>query len=465
MGNKKNTNYSHASNGKYKKRTPPNRWISQEGVSSAETDRVAIDGARVVNIAQLEKYVGQLSSHIAKCKSSSGSVVLVGEKRDGLASIISTECSSCGYTIQLETSSKVKGPTGYHRWEVNLAAVWGQMSTGSGHASLQESMAYLGVPVMSKKCFTTTERTIGEWWRECLQQSMAEAGKLERQLAIERDEYHEGVPAISVVVDGGWSKRSHRHSYNAKSGVGIIIGLATKKILHISVRNKYCAGCATGSPRDEHQCYKNWEESSSAMETSAILEGFQEAEKLHGVRYTQFIGDGDSAVYPTLLQEVPWGRSIKKIECANHACKCYRSGLEKLVQTNPSYKGKGGLTQRMRKRLTSAARCAIKMRSKECDRRKAIKLLEHDLRNGPYHCFGIHDKCSADFCTHVLGQVEQRNPVTEDGDNDDQIDDEVDDVQGKYSLLLTAKTGITYCLLYTHRSSSRARTSMARYSR
>ena len=330
----------------------------------------------------------------------------------------------------------MSGMSGYKRWEVNLAAVWGQMSTGSGHASLKESMAYLGVPVMTKRTFISTERNIGEWWRERLQQSMKEAGELERQLAIDRGEYHEGVPAISVVVDGGWCKRSHRHTYNAKSGVGIIIGLATKKILHISVRNKYCSGCATGSPHDEHQCYKNWTESSSAMETSAILEGFQEAEKVHGVRYTEFVGDGDSAVYPTLIQEVPWGRAVKKIECANHACKCYRSGLEKLVQNNPSYKGKGGLTQRMRKRLTSAARCAIKMRSKESDRKKAIKLLEHDLQNGPYHCFGIHDNCSKDFCTHALSQPEQSNSVAAasvDSDDDDQID-EVDDVQGKYEL-------------------------------
>ena len=38
---------------------------------------------------------------------------------------------------------------------------------------------------------------------------------------------------------------------------------------------------------------------------------------------------------------------------------------------------------KMRQRLVSGARCAIKMRSKEPDRKKAIKLLERDLINGP----------------------------------------------------------------------------------
>ena len=37
---------------------------------------------------------------------------------------------------------------------------------------------------------------------------------------------------------------------------------------------------------------------------------------------------------------------LKKLECANHACKCCRARLEKLAEENPSYKGKGGLTQK-----------------------------------------------------------------------------------------------------------------------
>ena len=46
------------------------------------------------------------------------------------------------------------------------------------------------------------------------------------------------------VVDGGWGKQSHKHSCNAKSGVRVIFGAATKKLLFIGVRNKYCSVCA-----------------------------------------------------------------------------------------------------------------------------------------------------------------------------------------------------------------------------
>ena len=50
-----------------------------------------------------------------------------------------------------------------------------------------------------------------------------------------------------------------------------------------------------------------------------------------------------------------WGSVIKKIECANQVCKCYRSSLETLGKDHAEYQGKGGLTQKMRKCLISAA--------------------------------------------------------------------------------------------------------------
>ena len=41
-------------------------------------------------------------------------------------------------------------------------------------------------------------------------------------------------------------------------------------------------------------------------------EGFKRAEKDHGVRYTRFIGDCDSSVFPMLIAEVPcWKRPIQ----------------------------------------------------------------------------------------------------------------------------------------------------------
>ncbi len=168
------------------------------------------------------------------------------------------------------------------------------------------------------------------------------------------------------------------------------------------------------------------------------MEGFLEAERVHGLRYIRFVGDGDSSVHPTLIKNVPeWGHAIKKLECANHACKCYRGALERLVTKNPSYKRKGGLTIKMRKRLVSAARCAIRMRSKDPDTDNAVKSLRKDLLNGPYHCFGIHTNCSPDFCTTAKNHG---NDFTSIGNNELEVQvqeqsqqtDECNVVEGTY---------------------------------
>ncbi|VDI19230.1 Hypothetical predicted protein [Mytilus galloprovincialis] len=155
----------------------------------------------------------------------------------GLASVMMAECQGCFKKFKFDTSPKVPGSK---RYDVNVRAVWGSMVTGNGPAHLNELMATLNSPGLSQPTFTSIETDIGKWWHSILEREMMLAGQEERRLAIDRNDYHHEVPAITVIVDGGWSKRTHKHSYNAAGGVAIIIGKETKKLLHIGVRNKYC---------------------------------------------------------------------------------------------------------------------------------------------------------------------------------------------------------------------------------
>ena len=121
----------------------------------------------------------------------------------------------------------------------------------------------------------------------------------------------------------------------------------------------------------------NWSGSSAGMESDIVLEGFQLSEQTHGIRYMHIIGDGDSSVMTTLQQSVVYGPLIQKIECANHACKGYRSRLEKLAADHPEFRGRRGLTKRAMQRLTVGA--CFRMHSEAGN----IQQLRHDLRNGP----------------------------------------------------------------------------------
>ena len=313
MANKKNkwknTCRGKQLRGKYKRSLKPDEGKPNSGS--------AVGGCRIVYMDQLQKFVAQVSSHSHSCKN--GSISLTGERyREGLASVLSATCSGCRMEVAFPTSSKVTGLGGDQQWECNLAAVWGQMSTGRGHAPLAETMSVLGVPVMTKKSFVATEKALGRSWRESLEESMEEAAGEEKRNAIERGSFHEGVPAIAVIVDGGWSKRTHKHSYNAMSGAAIIIGAHTGKLLHVGVRNKYCSVCAQTNKRNEqsrqYDCYKNWDGPSSSMETDILVQGFKEAETKYGLRYMTFTGDGDSSVYSNLVTQVPgWGHAIQRL--------------------------------------------------------------------------------------------------------------------------------------------------------
>ena len=71
---------------------------------------------------------------------------------------------------------------------------------------------------------------------------------------------------------------SHKHSYNANSGVG----------------------CTQQS----HTCFKNWTGTSCGMESDIITEGFQRSEEMHQLRFTQLVGDGDSSVFYSVALNV-----------------------------------------------------------------------------------------------------------------------------------------------------------------
>ena len=287
--------------------------LDSDAVHTLAGEKYHLKGSRLFNLQNLYNAIKTISEHSVKC----GAVVeLVGEvQRNGLASRLLATCPKCNEEILFSSCNKVAlhNHDGKERptWAYNAAAVMGQMATGGGHSSLEEVLATLGIPSLTKRMFTEIERCLGTSFEQLLLALMIKTGKEEKQMAKQDNNYHEGVPAITVIVDGGWSKRSHKHSYNANSGVGVIFGAVTKKLLYIGVRNKYCAVCSIAQKHSslppEHMCFKNWSGSSTAMEADIIAAGFRQSEAMHGVRYIKVIGDGDSSVLHTIHTTVPYG--------------------------------------------------------------------------------------------------------------------------------------------------------------
>ena len=71
--------------------------------------------------------------------------------------------------------------------------------------------------------YADTEEFLGKEMSTYLAQSMQKVAEEEKGHAIATNNFHQGIPSITVVVDGGWSRWSHKQSYN-ESGVAVIFG-------------------------------------------------------------------------------------------------------------------------------------------------------------------------------------------------------------------------------------------------
>ncbi|XP_049268013.1 uncharacterized protein LOC125756965 [Rhipicephalus sanguineus] len=113
------------------------------------------------------------------------------------------------------------------------------MSIGCGFSNLNELFASMDIPGMSSDTYAKIQDNVGDFINQAAWDEMKKAGAEEARLARECGEIdNDGVPMITVVADGAWSKRSYKNKYDASSGVAAIIGHRTGKVLYIGVKNK-----------------------------------------------------------------------------------------------------------------------------------------------------------------------------------------------------------------------------------
>ena len=135
------------------------------------------------------------------------------EIRKGLVSTFIYKCNVCGDEVSI-SSENPKKPI------LNKAAVWATLSVGSTYKHTEEFLSVLEIPPMSERRFYKLQSELGELWQDELIKNMEEAGKEEHDIAKNLGHVDEdGIPYVTVYLDGGWSKRSYGHTYKASSGV------------------------------------------------------------------------------------------------------------------------------------------------------------------------------------------------------------------------------------------------------
>lgn len=91
---------------------------------------------------------------------------------------------------------------------------------GIGYTQLSEFFAGLDVPSISSNTYKIIETSLQKEIKNSAWIEMKKAGEEEKKLALESGNVDkDGIPLITVVADGQWSKRSYSTRYDALSGV------------------------------------------------------------------------------------------------------------------------------------------------------------------------------------------------------------------------------------------------------
>ncbi|KMQ87762.1 hypothetical protein RF55_12871 [Lasius niger] len=135
---------------------------------------------------------------------------------------------------------------------------------------------------------------------------------------------------LTVSGDGTWKKRGFTSLY----GVSSVIGYYTGKVIDVLVKSSYCKMCEFWSKKEGtaeyqewmemhgSQCLANHEGSPGKMEVDAITEMFQRSVENYGVKYVNYIGDGDSKTYTGIVNVAPYDNTpVIKKECIGHVQK------------------------------------------------------------------------------------------------------------------------------------------------
>ncbi|KAJ8872419.1 hypothetical protein PR048_026023 [Dryococelus australis] len=232
-------------------------------------------GYILVDFSILEKNFSDYS-----CCNLCGEPVTLKEElsaRNGLATKLVVLCVNCDFSNPFYTSKKCKG----NLFDSNVRFVYGMRAIGKASLWMNKYTEVIGTAV--KTVATASMKTAAE----------------------EAIQLNDGDKNIPVAFDGPWKKRGHA----SKNSVATVTSEDSGKGLDSEVLSKHCFKC--NYPKEEHNCDDNYEG-------------------------TKFLGDGDSTAHKRVVEENPYKKEIKKIECVGH--------VQKRIGTNQAEKLKQSLS-------------------------------------------------------------------------------------------------------------------------
>lgn len=331
-----------------------------------------------VNVIFNLELLSSIINSFTKCKYCNNencvSVRLDNDYQNGLAHKIIIECNICNEQSTGMNSNVIRNVR-----DINIRFAYAMRSIGKGMAAGKLFCAMMNLAPPNAK--------VQKYNQLLLRAATEVCDASTRNAAIEAIEENDGCKDITGAFDGTWQKRG----FTSLNGVITVTSFDTGKVLDFESFSKYCAGCKnkhnqqSTEKKELHKkmCSCNYSGSSGGMEVEGARRICARSETKLGVRYTQYLGDGDSKGFSAVLEAKPYGNEveIKKMECVGHVQKRLGSRLRRFKKENKLLKfsdgkglgGKGRLTDDVIDKLQLYYGLAIRKNlSSIADMRKAI---------------------------------------------------------------------------------------------
>ena len=362
------------------------------GIDTKKDSQIAKPaGRRVQDLSLLAEGISELTC----CKLCCGKLELVEEKNiQGLSSSLVWSCMSCKEELAIPTSHMIKSniPKGKPRSEVNLLAVGGMEMIGKGYAGLNSFLTHLDIPSMSHTTFDKTALFIGKAAQQVVEESLNKAHVEEKEKLVQKGvqiDQH-GNLVDEGITDAGWQKRSYNHNCNSLSGVGVLVGKETGKVMDFEVLTVNCKKCATaktiGKEVEPHNCTALWKGSAKSMEPEMAARMWSRSGH-YGINFSTQVGDEDSATQKKLQEEVP--DNLKPTKKKSDFLHIKRNFTNHLYNLKSKYRGI--MSKMVITKLVVDFSAAIKTNVGDANK------IRDALQNIVSHNYGIHIKCG-DWC-------------------------------------------------------------------
>ncbi|XP_070179258.1 uncharacterized protein [Littorina saxatilis] len=283
----------------------------------------SLTGFRFIDLELLIEFVQKLLC--PECKRPIGEnqrLSTVVEHRTNQASKVVFTCQ-CQHKVDF-LSSKKCGKV----FEANRRFPLAIFSLGKNHCGAKRFLGNMNMPPPPHKKSWQNHK------KQCLKATRTVASECSSQ-AVAEVKTSKGTDVI-VSVDGTWQRRG----FSSKNGVVTVLSVngQNSKVLDTVTLANYCNVCAKeknslseidfqqwqAQHTAEGKCQKNHTGSAGSMEPEGAERIFRRSEEKHGLRYTHYLGDGDSKSYSRIKNADPPvydGVEIAKLECCGHVQK------------------------------------------------------------------------------------------------------------------------------------------------